>query len=528
MKVLGLFGGHDANLTFFDSERNVCHVIEIERLVKKRYFRLHVDNSPEEITDILRRCRDIASRFWGFDGSFDKLAVVRDGDIDLNIVSRVFSWDSVEYLDHHHSHAAGAFYQSDFTESLIISYDGGGNDGYFNVYLGNQDGVTFLENRPYNFGGAYMLLASCISEITKTSSHQLSLPGKMMGLCAYGSPDTDKLSIFEDFYKDLDYRKLSELGGYEFKNIHTPWGDGSAKGPLNNYKFEGKDSYDFAATAQLAYENMFIKILDEIIEKYGEKNICITGGGALNVLLNQRIKNTYAKSVFVPPNPNDCGLSLGACFLADKPIGKITGLAYNGIPILDRDERDVFLQNRKTSKLDLDYLSQILKEGKIIGVCIGDSEVGPRALGNRSIVCDPSHKNMKDILNSKVKFREWFRPFAPFCLESEAHKYFESKDFENFEFMGYAPVVKDEYRSLLPSITHEDATSRLQTVNQESNAFFYDLLKVFGKYTESNVLLNTSFNIRGNPILSTLEDAFFVLDNTELDCLVIDDILIEK
>jgi len=211
-----------------------------------------------------------------------------------------------------------------------------------------------------------------------------------------------------------------------------------------------------------------------------------------------------------------------------SPPKKQVNIAYNGLPLLDADKESEYLKDRKTSPLDLDYVCKLLKEGKIIGVCRGDSEVGPRALGNRSIVCDPSFKDMKDILNAKVKFREWFRPFAPFCLKDEAHKYFESADFENLEFMSYAPMVREEFQESLPSITHIDGTSRLQTVTEDSHQFFHDLLKTFSKYSDINVLLNTSFNIRGNPILSTIEDALHVLDNTELDCVIINDTLVEK
>jgi carbamoyltransferase len=203
-------------------------------------------------------------------------------------------------------------------------------------------------------------------------------------------------------------------------------------------------------------------------------------------------------------------------------------ISYSGIPILDIEKKSELLEGRKTRELDLDYVCKLLKQGKIIGVCRGDSEVGPRALGNRSIVCDPSFENMKNTLNSKVKFREWFRPFAPFCLKEQANEYFESRDFENFEFMSYSPLVKDDYRKKIPSITHIDGTARLQTVTQESHQFFYDLLNKFKKYSDTNVLLNTSFNIKGFPILTSIEDSLYVLDNTELDCLIIENTIIEK
>jgi len=144
----------------------------------------------------------------------------------------------------------------------------------------------------------------------------------------------------------------------------------------------------------------------------------------------------------------------------------------------------------------------------------GDSEVGPRALGNRSIVCDPSIADMKDILNSKVKHRESYRPFAPFCKKEDAHKYFESRDFDNMECMSFAVKVKVD---TLPSITHVDGTARLQTVTKESHSHFYELLTEFGKISDTNVLLNTSFNTKGKPILSKISDAVKILDYVVID-----------
>lgn len=528
MKILSIFAGHDANITFSDTELGKYYVIELERLAKKRYYRLHVDNSQSDIIDMLNKCREISEKFWGFDNDWDELVFVNDGRLSPELISSVFKFRNIRSFTHQHSHAASSFYQSGFDKSLIISFDGGGDDGFFNTYIGDDNGVHLIDKIPCDFGGAYMLLASCITEISKSSSHQLALPGKMMGLCAYGTPDLDKSKIMAEFFLDRNYKRVSELCNYNLKNVDSPWGDHSITGPLINYKFEGQESYDFAATAQHSFEYKFIEILEGYWKKYDFKNLCVTGGAALNVLLNQRLKNDYPeKNIFVSPNPSDCGLSLGANFLASKPNTKVN-ITYNGIPVLDIENKELLIKNRKSRKLDLDYVCELLKSGKIIGVCRDGSEVGPRALGNRSIICDPSFANMKDILNSKVKFREWFRPFAPFCLKSDADKYFISKDFENFEFMSYAPVVRDEYRDKVPSITHVDGTARLQVVTEDSHDFFYKLLNSFSKYSDVNILLNTSFNIKGNPILTTIEDALYVLDNTELDCVIIQDTIIEK
>ena len=180
------------------------------------------------------------------------------------------------------------------------------------------------------------------------------------------------------------------------------------------------------------------------------------------------------------------------------------------MPLLDRDK----LNNYETKKITKKEIARLIKEGKIIGLIYGDSEVGPRALGNRSIVCDPSIPQMKDILNSKIKHREAYRPFAPVCKKEDAHKYFESNDFENMEYMSFAVKVKV---NTLPSITHVDGTARLQTVTKESHLHLYNLLTEFEKISDTNVLLNTSFNTKGNPILSTISEAVKILDYVIVD-----------
>ena len=256
--------------------------------------------------------------------------------------------------------------------------------------------------------------------------------------------------------------------------------------------------------------------------------LIMTGGCALNVLVNEKIKSLYDRPVYVPPNPHDGGLSLGHMFLYKKPTERVD-ITYSGLPLLGKSAGlNFFATKYKATKVNKKEIAELIKDGKILGLVYGDSEVGPRALGNRSIVCDPNIADMKDILNSKVKFREWYRPFAPFCKKEDAHKYFESRDFENLEYMSYAPKVKDEYRDKLPAITHVDGTARLQTVTEESHSHFYELLTEFGKLSETNVLLNTSFNIRGFPILSTIEDALYALNKTDMDYVVIEDYLFGK
>jgi len=516
--IVSIFAGHDANISFYNAEKDEYHLIEIERLVKKRYFRLHVDNSTEEIRNILVECQRIATEEWGIENNYETVLICSDGWIQPpSLIREVFNTENVRTVArHHHCHAAATFHQSPFSEALIVSYDGGGDDGFFNIYSANSSGVSLLESIPSDFGGGYLLCGSLAREVAEKSRHQLALSGKLMGLCGYGKVIEKYVPAFSEFFFDRDYKKLAQLTGLPLKNLDDPW-----KNPMDNWVFEEQEAYDIAATAQEAFERAFFSVLDRYDQSVP---LCLCGGAALNVLVNEKVKNTMNRQVFVSPNPHDGSLSLGHMFLYKLPSKRVN-ITYSGLPLLDRDNLESYIEKYNATKVSKADIAKLIKEGNIIGLVYGDSEVGPRALGNRSIVCDPNIEQMKDILNSKVKFREWYRPFAPFCKKEDASKYFESRNFDNLEYMSYAPMVKDEYQKFLPSITHVDGTSRLQTVTEESHSHFYELLDEFGKISETNVLLNTSFNIRGLPVLSTIEDALYVLDNTQMDYVVIEDYL---
>jgi len=517
--LVSIFAGHDANISFYHAQKDKYYSIEIERLVQKRYFRLHEDNTPQYQKDILEQCRDIAEKRWGIKNDYEQVLICSDGYIQTD-PTEIFNTENVSTIARHHTtHAASAFYMSPFNEALIVSYDGGGDDGHFNVYTGDVDGIRPLDNITSDFGGGYLLCGSLVREVAEKSKHQLALAGKLMGLCGYGKVIEKYVPAFQEFFFDRDYKKLAFLTELPLKNIDDPW-----KNPLENWVFEGQEGYDIAATAQEAFERAFFSVLDRYDPKVP---LILTGGCALNVLVNEKVKSLYSRPLYVPPNPHDGSLSLGHLFLYKKPEQRVE-IAYSGLPLVDYSELPKYIMEHCARRVNKKQIAELIKDGKIIGLVYGNSEVGPRALGNRSIVCDPNIADMKDILNSKVKFREWYRPFAPFCKKEDAHKYFESSNFDNLEYMSYAPRVKDDYIERLPSITHIDNTARLQTVTKNSHSHFYELLTEFGKLSETNVLLNTSFNIRGYPILSTIKDALYALENTEMDYVVVDDYLFKK
>lgn len=518
--VVSVFAGHDANVSFFNSKTNEIHVIELERLTRTRYFRLHVDNSRREIIRLLKECQQIAETHWGIENSYEAVLISSDGALTKGVLKKAFrSKNFLTVSKHHENHAACAFYQSPFEEATVVSFDGGGDDGFFNVYEAGEKGLRLVKKIESDFGGGYLLLASLLDEVSSSSSHSLALAGKMMGLAAYGAVIPELVQPVREFFFDRDFTKISHSLDLGFAADYNPWQD-----PLANAVFSGKRAYDMAATFQEAFEMAFKAVIDELTLT---NPLCITGGGALNVLLNQRLLDELEVPVFCPPNPNDCGISFGhlANYLSPKSQIEIT---YQGLPLLDLKHLEVLQEQHEGTPVTKREIAERLKRGQIIGVVYGDSEVGPRALGNRSILCDPSFPAMKDELNHRIKFREWYRPFAPVCRVEDAQRFFESRDLEQMRFMSFAPRVQAKHRDKLPAITHVDGTSRLQTVAQDSNPNFFEILTEFSRISETPVLLNTSFNIRGKPILSKIEDALQALRDTELDAVVVEDILFEK
>ena len=184
--LVAIFGGHDANITFYNAETNKYYVIELERLVKKRYFRLHVDNSQEEQYNILKQCQIIAEKNWGVKNDFEKVLICSDGFIQFDIRTIFNTTDITTVASHHHCHAASSFYQSPFSQALILSYDGGGDDGFFNVYVGNETGVKRIKKMIVILVVVTYLQDLQLEKFAEKSSHMLAFSGKLMGLCAYG------------------------------------------------------------------------------------------------------------------------------------------------------------------------------------------------------------------------------------------------------------------------------------------------------------------------------------------------------
>lgn len=491
---LYVYGSHDASISILkDGE---VYVYEIERFNKKRHsaltnnyeFITHLSTS--ELIDLLNLIKNQLKI-----SKIDKCYYNQIFDREFEIFKKYFDINQFICYDHHESHAANAFYQSKFSDSYIISFDGGGHNSdetvsFFTIWRGYENQIVKLQDIKIDLGTPYMLVGNMISDIKKilNSNINLSNSGKLMGYSSYGTINNDWIEPFLKFYKTQDFEC--------FKDVDLN---------LNYNCLSGKIAQDFAATSQFVFEKIFFEIFNSL-NIPSNSNICLTGGCALNILLNQKLIS-LGYNIYVPPNPNDCGLSLGALLSVNKI--KFDNLQYKGFEILDDDlfkHKGVYVDN-------FDISSLLFDKNKILGYIEGKSECGPRALGNRSIICYPNQLNLKNRLNKKVKFREWFRPFGAIIRLEDLHLFCENG--VESPYMSFCPTLKTEYR--FDSITHIDNTCRIQTVTENQHPNLYEILSIIKKMGGIPILLNTSFNIKGSPILTRLSDAIECLYNSDLD-----------
>lgn len=541
MANIGFYGSHNGAIAI-EKDGEVILVLEIERLANYKnsglsQYKLVKDPFPT-LESILEWVKDRYG-IIEFDNCISNCGVIYIDSMEVEL-QKFISAKNFIYPNHHESHANGAFYQSDFKKALVFSFDGGGDDGKFNVYTADRKkGVSLIEQikNPildndhiyYDLGFPYATFGEFFDDIEQIplSDGNLVYPGKIMGLCAYGEVKKEWISCFMDYYK-----ANAASGEYE-EEINKIIGEKIGVKFDRNNRLKGQIAYDIAATSQKAFEECFLEQITPFLSKYPDLPIVLTGGCALNIILNTRLKVELNRDIFIGPNPNDCGLAVGLLLGYLKP-DKPADITYKGAPLLDYGALAEYLNeypnvakkiNEYKVKVPPAYITSIkeivedIVRGKIIGIAREQAEHGPRALGNRSIICYPGFPKMKDTLNAKVKNREWYRPFAPVVRLKDVSKYFEWE--EESRWMNFCPLVKEEWRTKLQAITHVDNTARIQTITKTQNPFLYEILTELEKQTGVGVLLNTSFNVGGKPILSTVKDCFKILKETKLDRLII-------
>ena len=442
-----------------------------------------------------------------------------------------FNNTNVKYtkLQHHLAHAANACYTSPFDEAACVVCDGQGEGGSI-TYLAYRNGqLKTLEQQkgPESLGIIY----SVCTDLCGFSS-EAGEEWKMMGLAPYGQLDDEILA---------DLKSLVHIDGLKFKYpslaFIRKW-SAKMKSRARAKSSPATDAANLACTAQHFYEQTLTELLRNFHQLGISENLALGGGCALNSSYNGKIlEQTGFRHLHVPSAPGDDGNALGCALLAyykDHPDERPPARArspYLGSPIptesLDNLVRfGRFDKARRLPETICVEAAKLLSEGKLVGWVQSRAEFGPRALGNRSILADPRYPDMKDRINAMVKFREEFRPFAPSILDEHGPAYFE--DYQCSPYMERTLRFKQDVTAQVPAVVHVNGTGRVQSVRREWNPRFHDLISAFHRTTGIPILLNTSFNIMGKPIINSLEDAIGLFFTTGLDALVVEDYLIEK
>ena len=442
----------------------------------------------------------------------------------------------IYYVEHHLSHAASSFLLSPFDEAAIITVDGTGE--WTTTATGVGRGTEIHLDQEIRFPHSLGLLYSAIT--LHLGFRVNNCEGKIMGLASYGDPDAyrDAFAKLIAIRDDGSFRLNMDYFGYLHKPVMTSRRLADLLGPPRHDGEPLEQRHkDVAAALQATLEDAVLKMARHVHDKTGLSKLCLAGGVALNCVANGRvIHETPFDDIFIQPAAGDDGTAIGCAaylyhVLMDHPRGEPLRHAYLGDGFTDDDvqacldSKGVAYRRMEREEL-LRFVAQQIADDKIVGWFQGRMEFGPRALGNRTILANPCNPDMKDILNHRVKHREPFRPFAPSALLDHASEYFDLDAPSPFMLL-VAPVRPDK-RDVLPAITHVDGTARLQTVARDENPLYYDLIAEFRKITGVPVVLNTSFNVRGEPIVRTPDDAYECFATTGIDTLVMHDFVVEK
>lgn len=482
---------------------------------------------------------------------------LKQHDENFNDINKIY------FSEHHFSHAASAFYPSPFKDAIILTLDGVGEWVTTTISSGHENEIKMLKeiHFPHSIG----LLYSAFTYYTGFKVNEGEY--KVMGLAPYGEPK----------FKDLILKELIDLkedGSFRLNMKYFNYATGLT---MINNKFEnlfGQKSrnpntdlltqfhMDIASSIQAVTEEIILKLAKSLSKENKSKNLCLAGGVALNCVANGKIlKNKFFENIWIQPAAGDAGGSLGAALgfwyqeLKNKRNSEIINDQMNGAylgPSFKNDEVEKILKSlkanyeKKDDKNLITLIASELDKKKIIGWFQGRMEFGPRALGCRSIIADPRSSDMQKKLNLKIKFRESFRPFAPSVLREDLKDWFDLNCdspymllVSNINKNIMIPMSENDKklfgieklnikRSSIPAVTHVDYSARIQTVHKETNPKYYNLLKKFKEITNCPILVNTSFNVRGEPIVCTVEDAYRCFMGTNLDILVCENFILYK
>jgi carbamoyltransferase len=447
---------------------------------------------------------------------------LRDG-YPHHLQKRLAGWnmqpEKWHFVEHHTAHAASAFYPSPFSEAAVLTLDGRGEMASTSYYKGEGNSLLKIGEvcMPHSLGMLYEKMTTYLGFLHSSDEY------KVMALASYGKP------VYLEQFRSLIH--VQSNGCYTIDDFSPEEVFGPARKRGGEYE---QRVFDIAHSLQKVLEETVLQLAQWLYDETGAENLCMAGGVALNCVLNAVIRDKGPfKNIWVQPAAGDAGTALGAAMWIDRKFSKAAAMqkmqhAYWGPAYSDADV-ETLLQWMKVPYRKLNNIAaetaSILAQNKVIGWFQGRMEFGPRALGSRSILASPVDADMQQKLN-EIKDREDFRPVAPVVMEDKAGEWFENATVSPFMLFVYN--VNSDKADKIPAVRHVDGTARIQTVNRDQHQLYYDLLHEFNKLTGVPVLINTSFNTRGEPIVCSPKDAIACFWTSPFDALVINSFLLEK
>jgi len=469
----------------------------------------------------------------------DVQVVAHPHETHVNIEDRISEYlrhyfgfaPEITLFNHQVAHLASAFFASGYEQAMCLSYDNSGDKLSGILGAGDNVGLHIVEQLGWenSLGRFYAMMTQWLGFDAGEDEY------KVMGLSAYGKEDVDLSSIITPTtsgYKfNLDFTRNMQLSVFEpFYNARLVKLLGEPRRPSEPLTQFHKD---VAYATQNMLERCAVSLVTHLQKQTGQHNLCIAGGVGLNCSANLVLRQLpFVNSIFVQPAASDRGLALGCALMASHLAGEkpeqLDNVFYGPTIQKAEIERAMKLTGCRYREVEDPSViaAEMLANGKIVGWFQGRSEFGPRALGNRSILADPRDPLMKDKVNAKIKFREEFRPFAPAVIEEQAHEYFDITS--PSPFMTVAFPVWPGKKEILPSVTHVNGTARVQTVSKKTNPMFHKLIERFGELTGVPVVLNTSFNVRGKPIVETPFDAIATFAASGIDAVFMHSYVLTK
>ncbi|HEY0080859.1 MAG TPA: carbamoyltransferase [Pyrinomonadaceae bacterium] len=541
LRQAGIRGDEVDHVAFYDKP-----LLKFERLLET-----YIDYAPRGLRSFL-----MAMPLWLREKIWIREQVAREAGYKGKVL----------FTEHHESHAASAFFPSPFESAAVLTMDGVGEWATSSYGYGRANELHLL--RELHFPHSLGLLYSAFTYYTgfKVNSGEY----KVMGLAPYGEPRYVQKILDEliDLRPDGSLRLNMKYFNFAHGLTMTSKAfdqlfDGAPRKPESQLT---QREMDLARSVQEVTEEAMLRMARHVRKETGERNLCLAGGVALNCVGNGRIlREKIFDNVWIQPAAGDAGGSLGAALSvwyqylgqprdvskvlrghSDGMRGSYLGPAFRNEEVLDFLETTGAKYRLVERERLVGEVARLLAEGKVVGWFQGRMEFGPRALGARSILGDPRSPRMQSQMNLKIKFRESFRPFAPSVVRERVADFFELETDSPYMLL-VAPVREhlripmteaqeglfgidrlNIARSTIPAVTHVDYSARIQTVRREDNPLYYDLLSAFGRLTGCPVLVNTSFNVRGEPIVCTPEEAYTCFMRTEMDCLVMEDFILQK